>query len=138
VRRVLRASGVVVTLAVGVAIFARVLMRLVTLDTSGQTRFSLVGTFGIFVLFLLSAIGAMVSGMVVIRTWVLILAVFVTSSPLWESDVAIGLSSFAAARHQPMTPVRWVGFWSLFLIISVLAALTPYTGIRVGRRNAKS
>jgi hypothetical protein len=56
----------------------------------------------------------------------------ITSALLWESDVAIGLSSFGDAREQPMTSVRWAGSWSLFVAISVLAAFTPYLGVRAG------
>lgn len=129
-----RAGLHVAMLAVGVAILARVLMRLVALDTLGTGSFSLVGTLGICCFFVLSGAGAAVGRSLTDRWWVLVPVVVVTSALLWESDVAIGLSSFGDAREQPMTSMRWVGFWALFVVISVLAALTPYVGVRAGRR----
>lgn len=121
-------------LAVGIAVLARVLMRLVAWDTFGRSTFSLAGTLGICVLFALSGVGAAVGRVLTDRRWVLLPIVLVTSALLWESDVAIGLSSLADARGEPMTSVRWVGFWSLFVAISALAVLTPYVGVRAGRR----
>lgn len=133
VAQALRAYLRAAVLGVGIAMLARVLMRLVALDTSGTGSFSLEGTLGICCLFVLSGVGAAVGRSLTDRRWVLVLVVGVTSALLWASDVAIGLSSFADAREQPMTSVRWVGFWSLFVAISVLAVLTPYVGARAGR-----
>lgn len=132
--RVLRSGLRAAAVAVGTALLARVLMRLVALDTLGTGSFSPAGTAGIVVLFVLSAVGAAVGRALTSRTPVLVLVVLVTSGLLWEGDVAIGLSSFADARAQAMTGLRWVGFWALFATISGLAALTPLVGLRTGRR----
>jgi hypothetical protein len=134
-----RASGVLrcalraAAIAVGVALLARGLMRLVALDTLGRGTFSVVGTVGIGVLFVLSAAGAAVGRALTARRPVLVAVVVGTSGLLWESDVAIGLSSLEDARARPMTPLRWVGFWLLFAVISALAALTSWVGLRTGR-----
>jgi hypothetical protein len=131
---VLRAAFRAAGLAVGIALLARLLMRLVAIDTLGTPSFSVVGTLGICILFALSCVGAAVGRSLTDRRWVLVLIVLVTSALLWQSDVAIGLSSLADAREHPMTPVRWIGFWSLFVTISALAVLTPYVGYRMVRR----
>jgi hypothetical protein len=116
--------------AIGAALVARALMRLVALDTLGEGTFSVVGTAGICLLFLLSGVGAAIGRSLTERRWVLVPVVLLTSALLWESDVAIGLTSFEDARAMPMTLSRWVGFWMLFALISALAVLTPYIGVR--------
>jgi hypothetical protein len=135
VAMVLRASLRMAALAVAIAILARALMRLVAWDTFGKGSFSLVGTLSICLLFVFSGVGATVGRSLTDRRWVLVLVVLTTSALLWESDVAIGLSSFGDARQEPMTSIRWIGFWSLFAAISGLAVLTPYVGVRAGRRS---
>lgn len=129
-----RAALRAVALAVAIALLARGLMRLVALDTLDVGRFSLAGTIGICLLFVISAVGAAVAGSLATSRWVLVVVVLATSALLWESDLAIGLSSFQEARGGLMTWTRWLAFWSLFAAISALAVLTPYVGVRAGRR----
>lgn len=134
--RVLRSGLRAAVVAVGVALLARVLMRLVALDTLGSGRFSPAGTLGILVLFVLSAVGAAVGRALTDRWAVLVPVVLATSALLWEGDVAIGMSSFSDARAEPMTGLRWIGFWALFAAISTLAALTPLVGLRAAQGRA--
>lgn len=129
-----RAALRAVALAVAIALLARGLMRLVALDTLDVGRFSLAGTIGICLLFVISAVGAAVAGSLTTSRWVLVVVVLATSALLWESDLTIGLSSFQEARGGLMTWARWLAFWSLFVAISALAVLTPYVGVRAGRR----
>ncbi len=133
VATVLGAALRAAALAVGIAILARALMRVVALDTFGEGSFSMVGTLGICLFFVLSGAGAAVGRSLTDRRWVLVLVVLATSALLWESDITIGLSSLGYALEEPMTPVRRAGFWSLFATISALAVLTPYLGVRAGR-----
>lgn len=121
-------------LSLVVALVARLLMRLVAVDTLGVGSFSAAGTLSICVLFVLAGAGAAVLTVLVRRRSVLVVGVLLTAVVLWYSGMAIGLSSFEFATERPMTVARWIGFWALFAAIMALAGLTTALGVRVGRR----
>jgi hypothetical protein len=124
-----------VSLGVGAVagLAARVLMRLVAIDTLDHGEFSVAGTLGIVLLFVISSVGAGLAGLVR-RRWLLVACVVVTSALLWYSGLAIGFSTLGFAQDRAMTGPRWVGFWALFAAIMAIALATPYAALRLTRR----
>jgi hypothetical protein len=134
-RRALRRLGQGALLGAAIGALARLLMRLVALDTEAEPELTWGASSAILLLFVVSCAGGATAVSFAHHRWLGLLTVVVTSFPIYLMGSAIGIVEVAAALDdEGIAGLRRVGVLVLAAAILGLAYGTPYLGWRLASR----
>ncbi len=117
----------------GSAVICRILMRLVTLTVGGEPSFTVFGSFGIAVIFIVALLPGCVALALTPRRWPWILFAAGAVLLLFE---AVAIGSQEASAHT-LSAGQWVGLVLLLVAFAAVFTAQLYLAARLARRRQR-